>query len=88
MYLLALEKADEAQQRKLKEFFQSQPADPTEKIAIVKTLFKATKADLAIQDLMVQYTDKALLEVEKFAIYEDKKTLFKQFAKALMERKL
>ena len=88
LYLLALEKADEAQQRKLKEFFQSQPADPTEKIAIVKTLFKATKADLAIQDLMVQYTDKALLEVEKFAIYEDKKTLFKQFAKALMERKL
>jgi len=88
LYLLALEKADEAQQRKLKEFFQSQPADPTEKIATVKTLFKATKADLAIQDLMAQYTDKALLEVEKFAIYEDKKTLFKQFAKALMERKL
>ena len=47
-----------------------------------------TKADLAIQDLMAQYTEKALLEVEKFAVNEDKKTLFKQFAKALMERKL
>ena len=88
LYLLALEKADEAQQRQLKEFFQSQPADPTKKIATVKALFKATKADLAIQDLMAQYTDKALQQVEKFAINEDKKVLFKQFAKALMERKL
>ena len=88
LYLLALEKADEAQQRQLKEFFQTQPADPTEKIATVKALFKETKADLAIQDLMAQYTDKALLEVEKFAVNEDKKTLFKQFAKSLMERKL
>ena len=69
-------------------FFQLQPADPTEKIVTVKTLFKATKADLAIQDLIAQYTDKALLEVEKFAVNENKKKLFKQFAKALMERKL
>ena len=88
LYLLALEKADEAQQRQLKEFFQSQPADPTKKIATVKALFKATKADLAIKDLMAQYTDKALQQVEKFAVNEDKKVLFKQFPKALMERKL
>ena len=88
LYLLALEKADQAQQRQLKEFFQSQPADPTKKITTVKALFKATKADLAIQDLMAQYTDKALQQVEKFAVNEDKKVLFKQFAKALMERKL
>ena len=88
LYLIALEKADDLQQRQLKEFFQLQPADPTEKIVTVKTLFKATKADLAIQDLIAQYTDKALLEVEKFAVNENKKKLFKQFAKALMERKL
>ena len=37
---------------------------------------------------MAQYTDKALQQVEKFAVNEDKKVLFKQFAKALMERKL
>jgi len=38
--------------------------------------------------LMAQYTDKAVLEVEKFAVSKKKKDLFKQFAKALMERKL
>lgn len=88
LYLLALEKGDKGQQVQLEELFSSQPEDPSDKIATVKTLFKATKADLAIQQLMAQYTDKALLEVEKFAISEEKKNLFKQFAKALMERKL
>lgn len=88
LYLLALEKGDKGQQAELEELFSSQPEDPSDKIATVKTLFKATKADLAILQLMAQYTDKALLEVEKFAISEEKKNLFKQFAKALMERKL
>ena len=88
LYLLALEKGDKGQQVQLEELFSSQPEDPSDKIATVKTLFKATKADLAIQQLMAKYTDKALLEVEKFAISEEKKDLFKQFAKALMERKL
>ncbi len=88
LYLLALEKGDKGQQVQLEELFSSQPEDPSDKIATVKTLFKATKADLAIQQLMEQYTYKALVEVEKFAISEEKKDLFRQFAKALMERKL
>ena len=88
LYLLALDKGDKVQQAELEELFSSQPQDPRDKIAAVKTLFKATKADLAIQQLMAQYTDKALLEVEKFAVSKKKKDLFKQFAKALMERKL
>ena len=88
LYLLALEKGDKVQQAELEELFSSQPQDPRDKIATVKILFKATKADLAIQQLMAQYTDKALLEVEKFAVSKKKKDLFKQFAKALMERKL
>ena len=88
LYLLALEKGDVAQQEQLKALFASQPADPTEKIATVKALFKATAADLAIQELIAQYTEKALEQVVDFAIAEDKKALFKQFAQALMERKL
>jgi geranylgeranyl diphosphate synthase type II len=88
LYLLALDKGDKVQQAELEELFSSQPQDPRDKIVTVKTLFKATKADLAIQQLMAQYTDKALLEVEKFAVSKKKKDLFKQFAKALMERKL
>lgn len=88
LYLLALEKGDKVQQAELEELFSSQPQDPRDKIATVKTLFKATKADLAIQQLMTQYTNKALLEVEKFTVSKKNKDLFKQFAKALMERKL
>ena len=68
--------------------FQSQPVDPTDKIATVKTLFQATKADIALQELMVHYTDNALTEVDKFFVPTAKKALFKQFANALMERKL
>jgi geranylgeranyl diphosphate synthase, type II len=88
LYLLALEKGDKVQQAELEELFSSQPQDPRDKIATVKTLFKATKADLAIQQLMAQYTNKALLEVEKFTVSKKNKDLFKQFAKALMDRKL
>lgn len=88
LYLLTLEKGDTVQQAELEELFSSQPENPTDKIATVKALFKATEADLAIQQLMARYTDKALLSVEKFAISKENKALFKQFARALMERKL
>jgi len=88
LYLLALEKGTAAQQEELKTLFQSQPADPTDKIATVKALFQATKADIALQELMVHYTDNALTEVDKFFVPTAKKALFKQFANALMERKL
>lgn len=88
LYLLALEKGTAAQQEQLNALFQSHPEDPTDKIAAVKALFQATKADIALQELMVHYTDNALIEVDKFFVAPAKKTLFKQFANALMERKL
>lgn len=88
LYLLALEKGSAQQQKELTALFSSQPDDPTEKIAKVKALFRATSADQTIQALILHYTEKALKAVEKFAVTEDKKLLFSSFAKALMERKL
>lgn len=88
LYLLALDKGDATQHAQLIALFQTQPLDPTEKIARVKQLFQNTQADLAIQQLIEAYTNKALEEVDKFSIEADKKALFTQFAKALMARKL
>ena len=88
LYLLALEKGDEAQRSDLLRWMSTQPTDPTAKIEAVKTLFKTTLADQAIQDLMEAYTQKALEEVDKFPVSADKKALFTNFALQLMKREL
>lgn len=88
LYLLALEKGDEAQRSDLRRWMSTQPTDPTAKIEAVKTLFKTTLADQAIQDLMEVYTQKALEEVDKFPVSAEKKALFTNFALQLMKRKL
>lgn len=88
LYLLALEKGDEAQRSDLLHWMGTQPTDPTRKIEAVKKLFKATLADQAIQNLMEVYTQKALKEVDKFPVPADKKALFTNFALQLMKRDL
>ena len=88
LYLLALEKSDEAQRSELLHWMSTQPSDPTDKIASVKQLFKATSSDLAIQELMEAYTQKALKEVVNFPVAQEKKDLFTSFALQLMKRQL
>ncbi len=85
---MALEKGDEAQRSELLHWMSTQPADPTDKIASVKQLFKATSSDLAIQELMEAYTQKALKEVVNFPVAQEKKDLFTSFALQLMKRQL
>ena len=88
LFLLAHELSDAEERKVLKDFFNTNPTDPSQKIEAVKKIFIKSGAVTQIQQLMKEYTQKALKEVESFSIIEEKKLIFKTFALELMERKL
>ena len=88
LYILAMEEGTAAVKRQLHDWCSQQTADPTEKVAAVKALFKAANADHTIQSLIKEYTDSALDKVAFFPVDEPQKDRFRKFAQALMERQL
>ena len=88
LYILTMEEGTAAVKQQLRDWCSRQAADPSEKVAAVKALFKAAKADRAIQSLIKEYTDNALSKVALFPIEEQQKDRFRKFAQALMERQL
>ena len=88
LFLLAHELSGAEERKVLKDFFNTNPPDPSQKIETVKKIFIKSGAVTQIQQLMKEYTQKALKEVESFPIIKDKKLIFKAFALELMERKL
>jgi geranylgeranyl diphosphate synthase type II len=86
LYLLALEHSSAEDRAVLEQFFETTPSDPTQKIAQVKELFTKSGAVIQIQQQMKDYTQKALTEVERFPVTENKKAIFRAFALQLMER--
>ena len=88
LYILTMEKGTASVKHQLRDWCSQQAADPSEKVAAVKALFKAAKADRAIQSLIKEYTDNALSKVALFPIEEQQKDRFRKFAQALMERQL
>jgi geranylgeranyl diphosphate synthase type II len=88
LYLLALELGSPEDTAALERLFETNPTDPTQKIAQVKELFTTSGAVEQIQQQMKAYTQKALKEVDQFPVEEEKKEIFKAFALQLMDRKL
>ena len=88
LYLLALELGSPEDAAALERLFETNPTDPTQKIAQVKELFTTSGAVEQIQQQMKAYTEKALKEVDQFPVEEEKKEIFKDFALQLMDRKL
>lgn len=88
LYILTMEEGTATVKQQLRDWCSRQAADPSEKVAAVKALFKAAKADRAIQSLIKEYTDNALSKVALFPIEEQQKDRFRKFAQALMERQL
>lgn len=88
LYLLALELGSPDAAAALERLFETNPTDPTQKIAQVKELFTTSGAVEQIQQQMKAYTEKALKEVDQFPVEEEKKEIFKAFALQLMDRKL
>ena len=85
---MALELGSPEDAAALERLFETNPTDPTQKIAQVKELFTTSGAVEQIQQQMKAYTKNALKEVDQFPVEEEKKEIFKAFALQLMDRKL
>lgn len=86
LFLKALEKGTEDEQRQLLHLFSIQPQDNTDKIQSVKELFVQTGAHEATQQAIQEHTHVAFDILESMDIETDKKHLLKNFGLYLMSR--
>ena len=88
LYLTALEELEPAQSMQLRHLFSINPQDPSEKIDTVKQLFEESGAAEKIQEAIEQYTYKALKVLDAMEVKEAGKEELREFANALMRRKV
>ncbi|MFI8603584.1 polyprenyl synthetase family protein [Cellulophaga baltica] len=88
LYLKAIEHSAPEQVRELEHLFSIQPADATEKIETVKSIFIDSGAAERTQEEIAIYTEKAFVVLTKLEISEEKKLLLKKFGESLMQRKV
>ena len=86
LYLKSIEFSNSDTKSSILKWFSSQPKDNTEKIEAVKTLFVTTGAEKATKEAVEVYTKKAFSILENLNLPVEKKTILKQFGKALMTR--
>jgi len=86
LYLKALELSQEENGERLREVFGNQPKDPSEKVSIVKEIFKASGAVDAILKEVEKYTDLAFTSLSQMNISQGNKHIFRQFGEQLMKR--
>lgn len=86
LYLKALEFSDEDGKVAIREWFGSQPENPSEKIEKVKQLFIGSGAQKATEDAVEIYTKKAFSILNSLSLDEDKKAVLKEFGMGLMTR--
>lgn len=86
LYLKALELGTADNKEILKEWFEAQPDDPTQKIADVKAIFTASGAGAATQKAIEEYTLNAFALLEEMDITEDNKQTLRAFGQNLMKR--
>ena len=88
LYLTALERLDAVHSKQLQHLFSINPQDPSEKIETVKQLFIDSGAAEATQQEIEKYTNTALEHLDCLDVKEENKTILKEFAQALMRRKV
>tara|TARA_R110002020_G_scaffold186548_1_gene384611 strand:- start:733 stop:1707 length:975 start_codon:yes stop_codon:yes gene_type:complete len=88
LYLTALEKLDPAHSIQLSHLYSINPQDPSGKIETVKQLFIESGAAEEIQNEIELYTNKALSTLEELEVKGEKKQILREFAQALMRRKV
>lgn len=86
MYLRALEKTDEADQKKLRKLYAETPKDIKDKIETVTRIFKKNEIDQESLREIEKYTAKAFQIIEEIPIAEDKKEVLRGFGQKLMNR--
>lgn len=86
LYLLALENANTEERQNLQNWFSTIENNSQEKINKVKNIFVNTKATLATQKQIEDYTNKALTILNNLEISENHKNELRTFALDLMNR--
>lgn len=86
LYLKAMEFANEEDKQQLLHLFSIQPADNTNKIESVKTIFNTSGASEATKTAIKDFTFKAFETLEKMNIEAEKKAILKAFGENLMGR--
>ena len=88
LYLTALKRLDPAHSIQLSHLYSISPQDPNGKIETVKQLFLDSGAAEAIKKEIEVYTNKALKVLNDLDVKEENKQLLREFAQALMRRKV
>ncbi|MDP5043853.1 MAG: polyprenyl synthetase family protein [Leeuwenhoekiella sp.] len=88
LYLTALKRLDPAHSIQLSHLYSISPQDPNGKIETVKQLFLDSGAAEAIKIEIEVYTNKALKVLNDLDVKEENKQLLREFAQALMRRKV
>ena len=86
LYLKALELGSQADQMRLLDLFGNQPADSSQKVEEVKTLFERSGSDGATKNEIEQYTKQALAALTKIDAPKAGKTLLQELGNNLMQR--
>ncbi|NND61953.1 MAG: polyprenyl synthetase family protein [Flavobacteriaceae bacterium] len=86
LYLTALKLSNPEQAAELEGLFSVSPKDPSDKIKVVKQIFKDSGAASETQKEIQKYTDKASEVLDSIKISEEHKTKLKEFGDWLMKR--
>jgi len=86
LYLKTLQNCNTLEKEQLIKLFKETPKDPSDKIKLVKKMYKKSgAAEESLQEI-IKYTRKANSFLDKINISEDNKATFKSFGESLMNR--
>jgi geranylgeranyl diphosphate synthase type II len=88
LYLKALEKADNDQNKQLLYYYSDKSFDATEKISKVTMIYNQLQIKEAAEALMLKYYDKAMHDLDAINVPDANKEIVRDFALLLNERNL
>tara|TARA_R110002051_G_scaffold180913_2_gene250334 strand:- start:13494 stop:14468 length:975 start_codon:yes stop_codon:yes gene_type:complete len=86
LYLKAMNSDSEVITKELEHLYSIQPKESEAKVNAVRSIFTKTKADIATQNAIADYTTKAFDVLLEMDIEQGKKDILKQFGENLMNR--
>jgi geranylgeranyl diphosphate synthase type II len=86
LYLMATGQGSKAQAEELEHLFSINPKDPTDKISTVREIFLISGASEVTRAEIEKYSNNAYYILEGINISEEKKEMFRDFGRRLMQR--
>lgn len=88
LYIQALKVADEESKKELEDWYSSKTSNADEKIQAVESIFRKLKVDENVMELINDFTQKGLADLEAIQISDQKKNILKDFAISLIDRQI